>query len=63
MKINWGTAARVVGIVLTAGGALVTALYSIFGKPKHDDAVLADAVDKKVEALWNKAMEKIDRGE
>jgi hypothetical protein len=62
MKINWN-AGRVAGIVLTAGGAIVTALYSIFGKPKHDDAVIADAVDKKVEALWNKTMEKIDRGE
>ena len=60
MKINWGTAARVGGIVLTAVGATATALYNIFGKPKHDDDVIAKAVDKKVEALWNKAMEKID---
>lgn len=62
MKINWNVG-RVVGIALTAGGALVTALYSIFGKPKHDDAVIADAVNKKVEALWNTTMEKIDKGE
>lgn len=63
MKINWGTAARVGGIVLTAGGALVTALYSIFWKPKHDDAVLVDAANKKIEELWNRTMEKIDKGE
>ncbi len=63
MKINWGTAARVGGIVLTAGGAIVTALYSIFGKPKHDDAVMEDAVCKKVEELWDRTVKGISKEE